>query len=252
MKKTLLTLLTLCCIAGCQSPQTHYLSSRDIGAYSFNEIILQGDTKVELLNGYDDLQVDPTAAKPIISINKKTLTIYAAKPKNDKLVKTNTPIRVFNKKLRKITVTDNSSVYAKNFITPGLVIIAKQNGSVNLGGNYRIDAIYQSGTGKININWVDSKNLFISSDDDGLISLGGVANKMIAKLTNDAKLDAKYLRVNQAEVFTTDSATADVWASEALGGYAIDHSNVYYYKTPEKLTVVSRDHGNVLKINWIQ
>jgi len=252
MKKTLLTLLTLCCIAGCQSPQTRYPSPRDIGAYSFNEIILQGDAKVELLNGYGDLQADPTTVKPIISINKKALTINIPKPKNNAPVKTNTSIKVFNKNLRKITVTDNSSVYAKNFTAPGLVIIAKQNGSVNLEGNYRVDAIYQDGKGKINITWVNSKNLFVSSSNTGLVQLGGVADKMIAKLTNDARLDAKYLRTNQAEVFATDNAAADVWASKTLSGYAIDHSNVYYYKVPEKLTAVSRDYGNVLRMGWVQ
>ena len=245
MKKTLLTLLILSCTIGCQSNQKYNISPQNISAYSFNEIVVQGDAEIELLNGHDDLQADPTT-KPIISVNKKILTVNAAKSKN------NVPIKIFNKKLRKITVTDNSKVYARNFKNPNLVIIAKQNGSVNLEGNYCIDAIYQNGTGKINIIWVDSKNLFISSNNSGLINLGGIADKMIAKLTNNARLDAKYLRVNQAEVFTTDSATADVWASESLSGYAIDNSNVYYYKTPEKLTIVSRDHGNVLKFGWIQ
>lgn len=252
MKKTLLILSALSCIAGCQSTQIHTISPQDVGAYSFNEIILQGEAKVELLNGYDNLQVDPTVPKPIISIDKKTLTIKVPKPKNNTPINTNALIKIYGKKLHKITATDNSSVYAKNFTAPSLVIIAKQNGLINLIGNYRIDAIYQSGKGKINIDWVNSKNLFVSSNNNGLISLGGVADKMIAKLTNDAKLDAKYLRANQAEVFATDSAAADVWSSEILNGYAIDHSNVYYYKIPKKITTVSRDHGNVLRMGWVQ
>lgn len=250
MKKILFTLLTLYSVIGCQSNQIHNISPRDIGAYSFNEIVLQGDAKVELLNGYDDLQAD-SAVKPIISINKRILTINVPKA-NNTFIENNTFIKVFNKKIRKITATDNSSVYAKNFKTPALTIIAKQNGSINMKGEYYINTIHQNGMGKINISWVNSKNLFISSNNNGLIYLGGIADKMIAKLTNDAKLEAKYLRVGQAEIFTTDRAIADVLVLDYLGGYAIDNSNIYYHKTPKKITVVTKDQGNIFKSDWMR
>lgn len=249
MKKILFILATLGCLMGCQSQQTHNILPQDIGSYAFNEIVLQGDAKIELLNGYADLQVNSTI-KPIISINKKILTINIPKIKNNIPIENNTLIKVFNKKIHKITAADNSSVYAKNFRTKNLVIIANQNGTINLEGNYHIDAIYQSGVGDINIGWVDSKNLFINSNNNGLIRLSGVADKMIVKLTNDARLDAKYLRVNQAEIFTTDKALANVLVLNNLSGYAIDHSNIYYYKNPKKITMVSKDYGNILRSDW--
>lgn len=251
MKKILLTLLTLCCVAGCQSRQTHTISPQDIGAYSFNEIVLKGDAKVELLNGYDDLQIDSTI-KPIISINKRILTINVPRAKNNAPIKNSAFIKVFNKKIHNITVADDSAAYAKNLKAPALIITAKQNGSINLEGEYCINAIYQSGVGKINIGWVNSKNLFISSNNNGLIYLGGTADKMIAKLTNNARLDARYLRVKQAEIFATDKAIADALVLDYLGGYAIDNSNIYYHKTPKKITAVSRDHGNIFKSDRIQ
>src|SRR3989304_1274225 len=92
--------------------------------------------------------------------------------------------------------------------------------------------------GRINISWIDSDKLLIKSYGSGPIYLAGVVNNMSAKLTRNADLDARYLRVQNANIIATDSAQAEVSVLDALDAFAIDKSSIYYYKKPKQLTVV--------------
>ena len=258
MKKILsvLLLLTLYCIIGCQSQRTpdelaYRVYPQNVDADAFNTIVLQGDAKVELLNGDGELHIAPTI-KPIISLHKKILTINLPRTQPNLPVANNSFMQVYSSKLRKITTTDHSMITAKRFQAPLLTISAAQSSSINLTGEYGVDIISQHSKGKISIDWINSKNLFIDSDNSGLIYLGGVTDKMIAKLTNNARLEARYLRTKQAEIFTTNQATADILVSDYLGGYAIDNSNIYYHKKPKKITIVSRDYSNVVRPDWMR
>ena len=69
---------------------------------------------------------------------------------------------------------------------------------------------------------------------------------MLVKLMNNAKLNARYLHVNKASLFITDKALAEVSVIDELSAYAVDASNVYYYKRPKDIKAVTRDSANVL------
>jgi hypothetical protein len=248
MKKLLIAATILIFTTGCYQKSisnAQRLSSQDkitTQKYSlkpFKSIVLQGRASIELVNGsYAANATGMKVASQVLHVGTPALA-------------TNVPIKVFAPGLKNITVTDNATVSSKNFKTAGLSINAKNNGTINLEGQFAIDKIYQRGNGRINISWIDSNNLFIDSDSGGPIYLAGTANNMTIKLTRDSQLDARYLRAQKASVLTTDKARADVLAIDTLGAFAVDKSNVFYYKRPHDLTVLTKGSGNVLQPDWI-
>jgi hypothetical protein len=159
--------------------------------------------------------------------------------------------KVFTTNLTKLNVTGNSAVWSKKFRAANLEINTANHGDLKLEGEYSISKIIQRGAGKIDINWINSKKLIVDSNSNGPIYLAGEVKDMLVKLMSNSYLDAHYLRAHKAVVMTTDKAEANVTVLDALSGYAIDHSNIYYYKRPPSLTVVTRDSGNVLHPDWL-
>ena len=207
----------------------------------FKSIEVSGNTAVELVNG-------PYSANNNNRITVTDQVLHVAAPSSTN----NSIVKVFAPGLKSITVIGSATVNAKDFKTTGLTVTAKGSGTVNLEGHYVIDKIYQSGNGRINIGWIDSDNLFVDSRSGGPVCLSGTVNSMVAKLTNNAYFDARYLRVQRASVFTTDKAHADIVVLDTLGAFAIDNSNIFYYKRPHNLTIATNNSGNVLQPDWIR
>lgn len=249
MKRLLVVSIILIFTAGCyitpsfesqQILSESEITDRDCNPEHFRSVVLQGDTNAKLING--PYGVKNTGGHNI-HIEDQILYIDTKPNSNGSTVK------IFAPELNNVTVTDNASVTAKKFKATGLNIFAEGNGTVNLDGQITVNKIYQHGNGRINIIWVDSCNLFVESTSDGPIYLAGTANNMITKLSNDASFDARSLRTQNAAVFTTDEARADIFVVNTLKAYAVDESNIYYYyKRPNKLTVVTKDSGNVLRL----
>ncbi|EKE00589.1 MAG: hypothetical protein ACD_21C00323G0004 [uncultured bacterium] len=210
--------------------------------------MLKGNTAIELANGSYAASI--TGIKESLNgyqFNIKDQVLYVGTTASA----SNVAIKLFAPGLKNLTVTDNATINAKNFKTAGLNVLAKNNGTINLEGQYAVNKLYQLGNGRINISWIDSEKLFIDSDSKGPIYLAGIVNSMVIKLTHNAYLDARYLRAQKASVFTTDNARADVLVLDTLGAFAIDKSNIYYYKRPPHFTVVTKGKGNVLHPDWI-
>ncbi|CAL7963509.1 DUF2807 domain-containing protein [Gammaproteobacteria bacterium] len=255
MKKILVVTAILIFTVGCHKAPTikgtiapEVVIAQKYNLPPFKSIALNGNTTIELVNGSYAARV--VGFEKDLYDNRITVTdqvLHVAAP----LSANNPIIKVFSPGLKSITVTGNATVNAKDFKTAGLTVTAKGNGTINLEGQYIIDKIYQSGNGRINISWIDSDNLFVSSSSSGPICLSGTVNSMVARLTHRAYFDARYLRVQRASVFTTDRAHADILVLNTLGAFAVDNSNIFYYKKPHHLTIVTNNSGNVLQPGWI-
>ena len=213
----------------------------------FDSLVVTGSSNVELINGQSALIAygypqdikDSNAhiAKNVLYIDKV----------NDKV-----KMSIRTGSLRNISVFDKANVSSKDFKADNLNILAQNSGSIKLNGEIGINKIYQRGSGKIEVDWVNGDKLNVDSNSAGPIYLSGNADYLQAKLTNNAVMDARYLRVRSAAIFTTDNARADVLVLDALGAFAVDTSNIYYYKNPKHLTVVTKGSGNVLHPDWIK
>src|SRR3990172_6740123 len=252
MKRVIVLAMLMVFIGGCGNMSktnkkslnsAQEITSKHCDLKPFRSIVLSGNANVELVNGSHAIDVTGIRADKYNCQNRvMNQVLYTS---NNNAVKITAP------ELRDITVVDHATISSKDFKTKKLSITAKDRGTVNLEGNFNVDNISQFGDGRINISWIDSDKLLIKSYGSGPIYLAGVVNNMSAKLTRNADLDARYLRVQNANIIATDSAQAEVSVLDALDAFAIDKSNIYYYKKPKQLTVVTRASGNVLQLDWI-
>jgi len=262
MKKLFTAIMVLPLIAGCTIPcndndndtqQISYIKSNEFITKnhtlpSFNSIVVTGYASIELING-------PCGTK-ISGLRKQSdphqfaiqdQVLYVSAPAST----ANANIAIPASRIKNLTVTDNATVTSKNLKTAGLNIAAHNNGTINLEGQLAINKITQTGNGRINIEWIDSNRLFIDSNSSGPLYLAGTVTHMVAKLTGNADLDARYLRAKKASILTTDHARADIVVLDTLNAFAIDNSSIYYYKRPKNLTPLTKDSGNVLHPDWM-
>ena len=257
MKKLLFAVTILIFTIGChkapvsnvqQSSYKREVITQKYSLQPFRSILLNGNITVELANGSHAASIDDTQENlQKYQFNVINHVLHVSVP----VSANNTTIRVFAPGLKSITVTGNATVNAKDFKTAGLTVTAKDNGTINLEGQYVIDKIFQRGNGRIDISWINSANLFVDSHSSGPVCLAGTVNSMVVKLMHNAQFDARYLRAQKASVFTTDNARADILVLDTLGAFAIDNSNIFYHKRPQNLTVVTKGSGNVLHSDWV-
>lgn len=248
MKKLLIAALIIILGTGCSNVVTRHkeefriepIINQEHKLSPFKSVVLSGNSTVELVNGMYAVQLtglEKQLQQCRVDVVAKELHIYVKSPAVAKLIAP---------EINRIVVADKIVLNSKHFKTNNLTIIAKDGGAINLDGFFNIDGIYQHSHSGINISWVSSDKLLIDSDSDGSIYLAGIANNMVAKLTHAAQLDAQYLRAKKASIFATDRARAEVLPLNTLEAFAIDNSSIYYYKRPHVLTIVTREHGNVL------
>lgn len=258
MKRLLATVIILIFTIGChhkvhvssmrQTPAEKEVITQKYSLQPFRSIMLNDKITVELANGSYAASItdaQENLQKYQFNVINHVLHVNAPVSAN------NTTIRVFAPELKSITVTGNAMVKAEDFKTVGLTITAKDNGTINLEGQYVVDKIIQRGNGRIDISWINSDNLVVDSRSSGPIYLAGAVNSMVVKLMRNAQFNARYLRVQKASVFTTDKARADILVLGTLGAFAIDNSNIFYHKRPQSLTVETKGSGNVLHSDWV-
>ena len=231
-------------------PETGPVVTKSFNLEPFTALVADGYANIELTNGPGKITATGTRKdlkQYFVSISKKVL--YVQIPQ---LAAENTTIKISVPKLNTISVQNYAKVNLENFKTPNLQILAKAQGEFTAHNcQLGVSKIVQNSAGKIDINWIKGDTLVINSNSVGPIYLAGTTKQLVIKLTGQAMLDARYLRAEKAGVFVIDRATAHVLVTKSLGGFAADHSNIYYYKRPLKLTVATRGSGNVLHPAWI-
>lgn len=251
MKKIMILLMAIGFISGCScgcfdKTKNRNISSKITTKYCklqpFRSIVVAGNTQVKLISGVNTIKIKGVGADEYdCQSGVKDNVLYVNSFEDNFTV-----VEISAKELNSITVIDRAEVNAKKIKSYGLVVIAKDHGTINLEGYLDIRKILQFGAGRINIGWLKSKQLSLIGSASGPVYLAGTVGKMVIKLTNDAALNARFLLAKKATVITTDDAHAEVMVLDDLNGFAIDRASIYYYKRPKHLNVVTRNMGNVL------
>lgn len=230
------------------------LHKRTVKVAPFDVINAQGYFDVQLVNS-------PATRKPGVIVQGYPLepiqvrvshhTLYLKSPWH--------PIPGMNRReivtvnvnqLKKLTIAGPTNVRGTKVHSNGLTIDANGTGSVLLRGKIKLNRIKQTGQNHIDLRWIDSSTLYVSSDGSGSIRLAGVADTLYARLKNNAALHAQYLRTHFVQVQTKNKSAAFVCPIETLRAFALGDSNVYYYKYPKNVTRYSSQSGNVLQMAW--
>lgn len=259
MKKLLCYILTALSLTGCAYFTNYYnyqeeqrtVTTKNYALPYFDAITVSGDMYVEVNQGapaassaaqkqYND--------KITAQVTKHTLYLTLPNYINQK----NVAVLIDVNNLKSLRAENHAYVIAKNLNSANLEVMADSHASINLHGMMSVHKITQKSDGKIEINWIKSKKLEVESYGHGLILLAGKVKELSAKLRSNAQLDARYLRALTATIIATDVATAHVWVSDLMNVYTERQSNIYYYRISKHRNIVSKDHSNVLYLDWIR
>lgn len=155
--------------------------------------------------------------------------------------------------LRKLAVGGSSRIAIHGVDSNNLTVSMSGSPNIELDGMVSVKAITAEGSGMLRILWVDSDELSIAARENPRIILAGVVNRLVAKLDNQATLDAKYLRAEDAFVKTYGESVAEVSVVNAQNVVALDKSNIYYYNEPNLNVDFMGDEGSVLDMQqaWL-
>lgn len=161
-----------------------------------------------------------------------------------------TAVTVGVKELNQLIVDKEASVSGSPFSSKSLSIDAHTSGTIQLSGMINLVRLLSTGSGFIEIQWVDSPQLRIDASGLSKIQLAGVANAVEMRLTDNSQFQGQYLRVNQISIQTKNNAQAKLLVTDNLRAFAYDNSNIYYYKRPNSLTEYTSSSANIIQLNW--
>jgi hypothetical protein len=111
--------------------------------------------------------------------------------------------------------------------------------------------VYLKGGATINAQHVNTPHFQVKIKNAGSATIAGNATRFDATLTGTAKLDAKCMYADAIFVNTTGYAQAEVLGSSGVSGLAADHSNIYYYSTPDMTEPYQRQSGSMMRMDGI-
>lgn len=224
----------------------------------FRGIVAGANVVVTLTNS--DTQtvtiISPITPNEHVAPFVKGSMLYLRDDKNDKLAG---PARAKIKpvfvlvganNIQTIRLEDNSSLNAQNYRSAGLHIVSASSGHAFLHGTMGVQNIEQWGTGMVSIDWVKCKTLNIFTQGPGLVRLAGHVDDLTIRAVGNGRVDAKYLRAEDASIQTTQIAEVAVTANDNLNTFASGHSYIYYYKTPNFISRRTDGSGNVLQMQY--
>ena len=104
--------------------------------------------------------------------------------------------------------------------------------------------------GEIEIYWVDSDELDVDMKQGNLI-LGGRANRLVMRATDQANLDAQGLIANDVWVAALDSSMVQVFPLKSLFAYSRDKAVVDVKYKPEQYVPINQA-PSVIVLNYIE
>ncbi|MGB6977363.1 MAG: DUF2807 domain-containing protein [Gammaproteobacteria bacterium] len=159
-------------------------------------------------------------------------------------------MRIYANNLILLCLFDSANLTARSLNSSNLLIVAADDSQLYIRGmigGLQLSIPY--GNPFVDVAWVNSRDLMIEADG-GSISLAGDTQFMDARLSGDAHLNVKSLRINKIWIQTTDDALAELVARHTLRAFADGNSNVLYYTAPTYLTDVTQISGNVLQMGY--
>ena len=217
----------------------------------FDSVEVSGYANVQLINGYRSVSVKQlnTWQPASLTVQNRVLIIKA---QNKNLNNTYT-ISVSAPIFRNLKAANDVFIQGSDIVAKTLTIEAADAASITLRGVINLRSIEQSGSGKIDVSWINTKQVNVSANGNGYIYLAGAAKSLSLKLKGSTLLDSRYLRAEEVNALTSDKAVAHIFASKKMDAYADTNSTIYYHNNLFKnMAIYSKDEGNVLQADVLQ
>ncbi len=237
-------LMTICCIA-----LTSLVSAVDqfLQYDELSQLVVLGDVNVILgesqspnLVEYDDEEVSVNMLSGILTL------------RNMNGASTNVVVRSLDqfRSLSRVSIKDQSTLVAKDLRADSLAVEANTSGNIKIEGVMNLNRLVVDSAGEIEIYWVDSDELDVDMKQGNLI-LGGRANRLVMRATDQANLDAQGLIANDVWVAALDSSMVQVFPLKSLFAYSRDKAVVDVKYKPEQYVPINQA-PSVIVLNYIE
>lgn len=221
---------------------------------SFSAVDAKGDFHIIMSNGKNQsvtLSGNPLALSRVsVRVIGKTLVLKTKVSRSESFTYNSRVVVhiVTPRPLTSIALAGKSAFQGAALKTSTLKIYTKDTASVYIRGNNNIQRIENNSMRDIDLGWVNSRNILISGAGSGWVRIAGSADVLTARLRNSACLEAEHFRANKVYVETEDDAIARVQPVSTLYAFAMDTSNIYYFRVPRQLAGYTKGSGNILKL----
>lgn len=137
--------------------------------------------------------------------------------------------------IKSIQNKGNGPIISNDFRSDQLTVTNTGSVDLVLRGYINAQKIYQKGTGKIDIRWVNKNKNTLVEASSGVVKLAGRTRKLTINTEGFAIVDAQYLRATEARIRTSGKSIISVNALNQLFVNASDDSRVYYRGYPKHL-----------------
>jgi hypothetical protein len=236
-------LITICCIAltSLLSAKDQFLQYSDLNQLVVlgNVNVILGESKSPNLVEYDDSEVSVNMFEGILTLNNMSGSV------------TNIVVRSLDqfKNLARISIKDQSTLVAKDLRSDALSVDANTSGNIKIEGVMNLNRLMVDSAGEIEIYWVDSDELDVDIKQGNLV-LGGRANRLVMRATDQANLDARGLIANDVWVAALDKAMVQVFPLRSLFAYSRDKATVDVKYKPEQYVPINQA-PSVIVLNYI-
>lgn len=149
--------------------------------------------------------------------------------------------------LKSLYCNNNKNIIFHNLFSSNLEIEIHNSHNLVLQGIVSLKKINSTGNGNLLVYWVNTPYLRIEASGKEKICLAGIDKILDAKLSQDTRLNAQQLRVQQGFVKTEMQAQATVNVKNTLRASAKDNSIIYYTSPKNFINNYTEGLGLVLK-----
>lgn len=154
-------------------------------------------------------------------------------------------------RLRKLVVGDHGNVQINGVNSKNLYLSLKDKARVALAGVVQLNYLNMSGQGFLSLYWVKSDRLNIRLREAAELQIAGIAKMLDVELWGHAKFHGRYLRAHRSFVKTHGRSLAEINTLARQHTLAADASDIYYYTIPELRQDFMAYQGSVLDMrDW--
>lgn len=154
-------------------------------------------------------------------------------------------IKIVAPAINYINLKDAAHMTASGLHMKHLQVIDSSDGDLKLDGDIGLDRLEHTGSGKVDIHWINSAELEVTTDQ-GETGLAGVVGKLRIRGDGSAGVLAQQLRAKDVWVNTKGKAWVNLFPLRTLYAYADDRSTVLYFKKPLNMHIQTDGQGRIL------
>lgn len=140
--------------------------------------------------------------------------------------------------------------YAKRLRCEKLTIEKNGSAKVVLRGDMPVTYVGQTGAGEIDLYWMKISRATIEAAGTSVTKLAGLINHLVVNLSEQARLQAQFLRAKSVHVTTSDQSIAWVYPITSLYAQTFGTSKIKYFRKPIYLYQHNAGAGIILPGEW--